>query len=262
VSDARETDPLPEVGRHLASGTERLMANVWPIPQTSVAASLAYFLAAVGRVFGAYAISEGVLVVLTGIWRTRYRGVLLAEGASGIVAGLVALAWPGITALVLLYLVAIWAIFSGVAEMIAAVSLRREIEGEWALFLVGSSPSPGGGDGGPARRGLLSLAWLVGLYALAVGVALIVLAFRVRGLRRREGPKVALTREEATNDHATRRHKRARGRRPARHGPARRTASHSRTGGTEHHAAQKELAVVRAHTARELSRSQVPLSRP
>jgi hypothetical protein len=47
VSDARETDPLPEVGRHLASGTERLMANVWPILQTSVAASLAYVLAAV-----------------------------------------------------------------------------------------------------------------------------------------------------------------------------------------------------------------------
>jgi uncharacterized membrane protein YgaE (UPF0421/DUF939 family) len=44
---ARDTDPLPEVGRHLASGTERLMANVWPILQTAVAASLAYFLAAV-----------------------------------------------------------------------------------------------------------------------------------------------------------------------------------------------------------------------
>ncbi len=47
MSDARETDPLPEVGRHLVSGTERLMVNVWPILQTSVAASLAYFLAAV-----------------------------------------------------------------------------------------------------------------------------------------------------------------------------------------------------------------------
>ncbi len=47
MSDARETDPLPEVGRRLASETERLMVNVWPILQTSVAASLAYFLAAV-----------------------------------------------------------------------------------------------------------------------------------------------------------------------------------------------------------------------
>lgn len=44
---ARDTDPLPEVGRHLSSRTERLMANVWPILQTSVAAGLAYFLATV-----------------------------------------------------------------------------------------------------------------------------------------------------------------------------------------------------------------------
>jgi uncharacterized membrane protein HdeD (DUF308 family) len=107
--------------------------------------------------------------------------VLIAEGAWGIVSGVVAVAWPSITALVLLYVVAIWAILSGVAEMIAAVALRREIAGEWALFLVGVlsvifgiilAVLPG--------VGLLSVVWLVGLYALAIGVALIGLAFRVR----------------------------------------------------------------------------------
>jgi uncharacterized membrane protein HdeD (DUF308 family) len=107
--------------------------------------------------------------------------VLIAEGAWGIVSGVVAVAWPSITALVLLYVVAIWAILSGVAEMIAAVALRREMAGEWALFLVGLlsvifgiilAVLPG--------VGLLSLVWLVGLYALAIGVALIGLAFRVR----------------------------------------------------------------------------------
>jgi uncharacterized membrane protein HdeD (DUF308 family) len=96
------------------------------------------------------------------------------------------LPWPGVTALVLLYVVAIWAILSGIAEMIAAVALRREIEGEWVLFLVGvlsvvlgvaMTVLPG--------VGVLSLIWLVGLYALAVGVAMIVLAFRVRDARRR-----------------------------------------------------------------------------
>jgi uncharacterized membrane protein HdeD (DUF308 family) len=107
--------------------------------------------------------------------------VLIAEGAWGIVSGVVAVAWPSITALVLLYVVAIWAILSGGAEMIAAVALRREMAGEWALFLVGLlsvifgiilAVLPG--------VGLLSLVWLVGLYALAIGVALIGLAFRVR----------------------------------------------------------------------------------
>jgi len=116
----------------------------------------------------------------------------LPKGASGIVAGLVALAWPSITALVLLYVVAIWAILSGVAEIFAAVALRREMAGEWALFLVGVlsvifgtilAVLPG--------VGLLSLVWLVGLYALVVGVALIVLALRVRRLQGRENRRVA-----------------------------------------------------------------------
>ena len=149
-------------------------------------------LEAVGRLFGAYAITEGVLVVLTGIRSARYTGVFIAEGASGIVAGLVALAWPSITALVLLYVVAIWALLSGVAEMIAAVSLRREIEGEWALFLVGVlSVLLGAAMAVLPGVGLLSLVWLVGLYALAVGVALIVLAFRVRGRGRGSSGRVA-----------------------------------------------------------------------
>jgi uncharacterized membrane protein HdeD (DUF308 family) len=143
-------------------------------------------LEAVGRLFGAYAILEGALVVLIGMRGTQYRGAFLSEGAFGIVAGLVALAWPGVTALVLLYVIAIWAILSGIAEIIAAVALRREIEGEWILFLVGVlSVVLGVAMAVLPSVGVLSLIWLVGLYALAVGVAMIVLAFRVRDVRRR-----------------------------------------------------------------------------
>jgi uncharacterized membrane protein HdeD (DUF308 family) len=143
-------------------------------------------LEAVGRLFGVYAILEGALVVLIGMRGTRYRGAFIAEGAFGILAGLVALAWPGVTALVLLYVIAIWAIFTGIAEMIAAVVLRREIEGEWVLFLVGVlSVVLGVAMAVLPGVGLLSLVWLIGLYALVVGGALIVLAFRVRDTRRR-----------------------------------------------------------------------------
>lgn len=148
-------------------------------------------LAAVGRLFGVYALVEGALVVLIGARGTRYRGSLLAEGAAGLVAGLVALVFPGITALVLLYVVAFWAVLSGIAEMIAAVALRREIEGEWALFLVGAlSVALGAAMAVLPGVGLLSLVWLVGLYALAAGAALILLALRVRGTRRRERRRV------------------------------------------------------------------------
>jgi uncharacterized membrane protein HdeD (DUF308 family) len=145
----------------------------------------------VGRLFGVYAILEGALVVLMGIRGTRYTGAFLAEGVFGIVAGLVALAWPGVTALVLLYVVAIWAILSGVAEVIAAVALRREIEGEWVLFLVGVlSVVLGVAMAVLPGVGVLSLVWLLGIYALAIGFAMIVLAFRVRDVRRRRSRRV------------------------------------------------------------------------
>jgi uncharacterized membrane protein HdeD (DUF308 family) len=148
-------------------------------------------LEAVGRLFGIYAILEGALVVLIGMRGTWYTGAFIAEGAFGIVAGLVALAWPGVTALVLLYVVAIWAILSGVAEVIAAVALRREIEGEWVLFLVGVlSVVLGVAMAVLPGVGILSLIWLLGLYALAIGVAMIVLAFRVRDARRRRSSRV------------------------------------------------------------------------
>jgi uncharacterized membrane protein HdeD (DUF308 family) len=92
--------------------------------------------------------------------------------------------WPGVTALALLYVIAFWAIFTGVLEMVMAISLRREIENEWLMVLSGVlsvlfglilAVLPG--------VGVLSLVWLVGIYALVFGIVLIVLGFRVRGHR-------------------------------------------------------------------------------
>ena len=143
-------------------------------------------------VFGAYALVEGVFAVVAGIRGTGgRRWVLIIEGVLGVLAGIVALVWPGITALVLLYVIAFWAIFTGIAEVVAAIALRREIAGEWALILGGVlsvifgiilAILPG--------AGLLSLVWLVGLYAILFGIALIVLAFRLRGMGGRRSSRV------------------------------------------------------------------------
>jgi uncharacterized membrane protein HdeD (DUF308 family) len=120
------------------------------------------------------------------------RWVLIVEGVLGVLAGIVALVWLGLTALVLLYIIAFWAIFTGIAEIVAATQLGREIVGEWALILGGILSVifglilaflPG--------VGLLSVVWLVGTHAVVFGIALIVLAFRVRGMRGRRSNRTA-----------------------------------------------------------------------
>ena len=125
----------------------------------------------------------GIFTIASGIMDSARRWLLIFEGILGVVAGLIAFFWPGATALVLLYVIAFWAIFTGVFEIMAAISLRREIDNDWLMILGGAltvlfgvllAVLPG--------AGLLSpLTWLIGLYALIFGIASIVLAFRVRG---------------------------------------------------------------------------------
>ena len=135
-------------------------------------------------VYGAYALIDGVFAIVAGLraGSGTHRWLLLAEGALGILVGLIALFLPGISALLLLYIIAFWAIFGGLLRIVGAVLLRREIDNEWTMALSGALwvllgivlfVLPG--------AGLLSLAWLIGIFALGAGITLILLAFRVRG---------------------------------------------------------------------------------
>jgi uncharacterized membrane protein HdeD (DUF308 family) len=133
--------------------------------------------------FGAYTLVDGVFAIVGGITDSSRRWFLLIEGALGVVAGLILLAWPDLGALVLLYVIAFWAIVTGVMEILAAISLRREIDNEWMMILGGGlsvlfgvilAVLPG--------AGLLSLTWLIGAYAIIFGIAFIVLGFRVRNM--------------------------------------------------------------------------------
>ena len=135
--------------------------------------------------FGAYMLVDGVFAIVAAIRAAGNEArwwVLLVEGILGVLAGGIAFAWPSITALALLYVVAAWAIFTGILEIAGAIRLRREIEGEWALGLSGALSLLFGIllVVIPAPAGLLSLVWLIGAYALAFGVLLLVLAFRIR----------------------------------------------------------------------------------
>lgn len=135
--------------------------------------------------FGAYAVVDGIFaigaVVMGGDIENRWS--LAFEGIIGLIAGIVAFVWPSITALALLYLIAFWAIITGLLEITAAVRLRREIAHEWALGLAGGASVlfgliaivfPG--------AGALSIIWLIGVYAIIFGVLLIALGLRLRSM--------------------------------------------------------------------------------
>jgi uncharacterized membrane protein HdeD (DUF308 family) len=135
--------------------------------------------------FGAYALVDGAFAIVGVFGGTRSgtpRWLLLLEGVVGILAGVIAFVYPGLTAFALLYLVAAWAIVTGIAQIATAIRLRQEITGEWALILGGVlsvifglllAVLPG--------VGILSLIWLIGAYAVVFGVLMLITAFMVRG---------------------------------------------------------------------------------
>ena len=109
---------------------------------------------------------------------------LAIVGIVGLLAGLVAFASPGLTALVLLMFIAGWAIVIGALEIWGAIQLRKEIEGEWWLILSGLLSiafgvlliaRPG--------SGALALVWVIASFAILHGCTLIALAFRLKQLR-------------------------------------------------------------------------------
>ena len=90
--------------------------------------------------FGVYAFLDGIFN-LVAAWRHTNRQkpwwALLLSGIAGIGAAVISFVWPGITALVLVYVVSAWALITGGLQIAAAVKLRKEIEGEWMLALSG-----------------------------------------------------------------------------------------------------------------------------
>lgn len=142
-------------------------------------------LAALIFLFGGYAIADGVFTIVAAVANRRdqpYWVALVLGGIAGILLGILTFFWPGVTATVLLYFIAAWAIVTGVAGIVTAIRLRHEITGEWLLILAGVVSVafgivlflfPG--------AGALGLVLYIGAYAVVLGILLIALAFRLRG---------------------------------------------------------------------------------
>ena len=147
--------------------------------------------AALVLVFGAYALVYGVFTIVSAVANRHgepHWVALLVNGILSVIIGVLTFLMPGMTALVLLYLIAAWAIVNGVLEIVVAIRLRRVIRGEWLLIIAGVLSVifglvlvlfPG--------AGALAVVLWIGAYATVLGILLIVLAFRLRRWGRAHG---------------------------------------------------------------------------
>jgi len=133
--------------------------------------------------FATYMLIDGVFAIVAGVRAAQHHErwwPFALEGAVDIAAGLIAVVWPTIPAIVLVYLVAIWAIVSGILMISAGFSPRRP-HGAWFLVLGGLiSVLLGIAFIGWPGLGVIAIGWWIGLYAIAFGVVLLVFAFRLR----------------------------------------------------------------------------------
>jgi uncharacterized membrane protein HdeD (DUF308 family) len=139
-------------------------------------------------VFGAFALVAGLAQIVTamraGEAHMRW-GWLAFAGIISVAAGIVTFVWPGITALALLFVIAAWALITGVAEIIFALSWPDTLAHPWLAALSGALSVvfgillvvwP--------RSGVIALTWLVGIYAILYGISQLYYLFRLQGLRR------------------------------------------------------------------------------
>ena len=170
-----------------------LMLNWWTLALRGLLAIvvglLAFFmpvatLFALTYLFGAYALIDGILSLTSAIRGGRqgeHWWEFLFEGILGLAAATAAMISPALTLTVLIYIVAAWAVVTGITKIAAAIRLRRHITGEWLLGLAGlfsvlfgvllfAAPGPGA----------VVLAWWMGTYIFLFGIVMLILAFRLR----------------------------------------------------------------------------------
>lgn len=148
----------------------------WVIPDYTIQ-TLVYL-------FGAFALVDGIL----GTWgavaaHKEYEdwGVLLLWGLVGVGVGILTFVVPTVTAGALVFYIALWAVATGILEIVAGIQLRREVKGEWLLILGGLvTVAFGVLLMIQPEKGAIAIVWLIGLYAVTFGGILMTLALRTR----------------------------------------------------------------------------------
>jgi uncharacterized membrane protein HdeD (DUF308 family) len=133
--------------------------------------------------WGAFMLVDGVLALANAIMGGGMgsRWWLALVGLAGVAAGVMTFLWPGVTALVLLWFMASWAIVLGIFQIVGAIQLRKEIDNEWTLILSGVVSvlfgvilfvAPG--------AGALGLIWVIAAYAIIFGVLMVMAGLRLK----------------------------------------------------------------------------------
>lgn len=132
---------------------------------------------------GVYLILDGVFAVVGALMATSHKHwwMLLLEGIISLAAGIFIFAWPEATLLILIYIVAFWAIVTGIFEFLASISATWAAPGKIFLGVTGVLSIllgvmifiyPG--------LSISAAIWLMGIYALVIGLALIFFSLRLR----------------------------------------------------------------------------------
>ncbi|MBP7370808.1 MAG: HdeD family acid-resistance protein [Arenimonas sp.] len=147
-------------------------------PDTSLAGLILFF--------GIYTLIDGLFSSWSAISHRNERDnwkMLLLSGLCGIAIGLITLLTPAVTLIVLLSFVAIWCIVTGLIQIITAIRLRAEIQGEWWMILSGLvSVVFGIYLLTNTSVGIQSTLWVIGFFAILFGVLLVALSFKVKSL--------------------------------------------------------------------------------
>jgi len=174
---------------------ETLVRNWWAITLRGVMAIifaiLAFLwpgitLATLILIFGVYSLVDGIFAILWSLFKSEgsFPWAALLGGLVSIGAGIVTFAWPTITALALVLVIAAWALVRGAFEIVAAIQLRKVIEHEWALVIAGIASvifgillmiAPG--------AGALALLWIIAAFAMALGIIWIAFSLELRHIK-------------------------------------------------------------------------------
>lgn len=157
-----------------------VVAMVWP--QITVLA--------LALLWGAFTLVDGVAAAVMGVGKgvgsRSDRVYLVVLGVLGVAAGVITILWPRITVVVLLVVIAVWAIIAGIMQIVAAFRLRKYVRNEWFLAVSGIVTLALGIVliVQPAQ-GAVALVFAIAIFAVAWGITLIVLGLRLRSLRGR-----------------------------------------------------------------------------